>query len=104
MVPWGQVSESLPTAPRSPRAPRPAPQGREPHRGERTSGAGSRTRGGGAPRPWLQTDPPPLHPLPHDCLAWEKPPPSPERGGDRATRFPPAPQSFRGGESGSALG
>lgn len=59
MVPWGQVSESLPTAPRSPRAPHPPQGARAPPKGERTSGAGSRGERGPL-RPWLHKQTRPL--------------------------------------------
>lgn len=59
MVPWGPVSESLPTAPRSLWAPQPPQGARAPPKGERTSGAGSRGERGPL-RSWLHKQTRPL--------------------------------------------
>lgn len=62
MVPWGRVSESLPTVPRSLRAPQP-PKGHEPH--PRESGPqGQVPAGRGAPcGPGFTSRPAPSWPL-----------------------------------------
>ena len=59
MVPWGRVSESLPTAPGSLRASHPPQGARAPPKGERTSGAGSRGERGPR-RSWLHKQTRPL--------------------------------------------